>query len=627
MAVTDKAARGLLAVVVVALLAAVWNVRLPQFWGDGATYYTMAWSLAEDLDLRYEARDVFRVRREFPMGPQGIFLKRASGGLAWDPEAGFPWLKRVPEGEPRVYFAKAFLHPLVAAPFVRMLGTRGLLVLNVLAFAVALWVGYAELRRRAAPGPALFATLVLLFGTVAPVYLLWPAPEAFGLGLIAAALGAWRSGRPWLSAVLFGLATYLKPYNLLLALPLGVGALLETERPWGERLRQCVTRGLVLAATAMALFGLNRALTGEINYQGGERKTFYGRFPFESHDVTFGNSGQWMTTDHLGPLVEGQDEEKLSRRTGPLRAPDEVRRSFVCNLGYFWVGRFGGVLGCFFPVLFALAFFLVRGPREAAGWLAVAALAVSYLFYIWMIPDNWYGGGGTVGNRYFLNLLPLAFVFLPRGREWPVATAGLLVSAVFLAPAWRAPLLHALRPGDHAMSPPFRLLPPELTMLNDLSVFTEAWRKKQPYGDTEGDPHKNWPADPKAYYLYFTDQGTYGREAALGRLGFWTRGGAPGEVILRALEPVRQMTAQVTAGPAGDDVTIRVGGREERLSLGPGETRDVRFQPGVGFPYYDTFLHVVRLRSGRAGPEGPPGGRSLGSFVSIALEVDRRPRP
>ena len=47
-------------------------------------------------------------------------------------------------------------------------------------------------------------------------------------------------------------------------------------------------------------------------------------------------------------------------------------------------------------------------------------------------------------------------------------------------------------------------------MLNDLAVFTEAWRKKQPYGDTEGDPRRHWPADPKAYYLYFMDDGTYG---------------------------------------------------------------------------------------------------------------------
>ena len=48
------------------LAVAVWRVRLPQFWGDGATYHAMAWSLAEDGDLRYEARDLLRVRREMP---------------------------------------------------------------------------------------------------------------------------------------------------------------------------------------------------------------------------------------------------------------------------------------------------------------------------------------------------------------------------------------------------------------------------------------------------------------------------------------------------------------------------------------------------------------------------------
>jgi hypothetical protein len=157
-------------------------------------------------------------------------------------------------------------------------------------------------------------------------------------------------------------------------------------------------------------------------------------------------------------------------------------------------------------------------------------------------------------------------------------------------------------------------------------VFTEAWRKKQPYGDTEGDAHKHWPADPKAYYLYFTDAGAYGRETWNGKEGFWTRGGEPGEVVLRALEPVRQMTVLVTGGPAGDDVTVRVAGREERVTVGAGETRELRFQPPPGFPYYDTFLHVIRLRSGRSGAEGPPRSRALGAFVTIALDVDRRPR-
>ena len=105
---TDRAARVLLGVAAALLAVGVCRVRLTEFWGDGATYHAMAWSLAEDGDLRYEAKDVVRVRREFPSGPQGIFLKRASGGLRWDGAGGFPWIRRVEPDEPRIYFAKPF---------------------------------------------------------------------------------------------------------------------------------------------------------------------------------------------------------------------------------------------------------------------------------------------------------------------------------------------------------------------------------------------------------------------------------------------------------------------------------------------------------------------------------------
>ena len=91
MALGDRHARILLALVVLGLAAAVWRVRLPQFWGDGATYHSMAWSLATDGDLRYEAKDLLRVQREMDMGPEGLFLKRTRGGWELDTARGFPW--------------------------------------------------------------------------------------------------------------------------------------------------------------------------------------------------------------------------------------------------------------------------------------------------------------------------------------------------------------------------------------------------------------------------------------------------------------------------------------------------------------------------------------------------------
>jgi hypothetical protein len=627
--VSERVARGVLLAVTLALGALAFTVRIPQFWADGATYHAMVWSVAEDGDLRYEARDIFRVRRELPSGPQGIFLKRASGGLTWDREAGFPWLRRVGEKEPRIYFAKAFLYPVVAAPFVKMFGTRGLILTNALCLALAIVLAYGELRRQASPARALAAALLLFLGTVAPLYLVWPQPELLNLALVTAGLVAWRRDRPLLAAVLIGLVAYSKPYNVLLALPLGVEPLLPGRFPtFAKGLLEAARRAAVVAVTVIALFGLNRAVTGEMNYQGGERKTFYGTFPFETQAVTFGNSGIWATTNELGAAVEEEGTEAAAARpargAAPARASSEMRASYLRNLAYFWVGRYAGVLLYYFPAFVAIVVFLVLGPRPTAGWLALAALVVSYLFYIWAIPDNWYGGGGTVGNRYFLNLLPLAVFWIPRGREWAVAAAG-LACALWLAPVLAAPISHSLRPGDHAMRLPFRLFPAELTMLNDLSVFTDPWRKKRPFGDTEGNPQQKRTADPRAYYLYFPDDGTFGRDERDGVAGFWLRGGARAEVILRAHEPVRQIRVTVTGGPAGDEVQVEAGGRSQTRRVGPGESASAEVPTRAGFQWYDSFLHVLRFRSTRGGAL-TGDDRNVGGFVRIELDVDVRPR-
>ena len=47
--------------------------------------------------------------------------------------------------------------------------------------------------------------------------------------------------------------------------------------------------------------------------------------------------------------------------------------------------------------------------------------------------------------------------------------------------------------------------------------------------------------------------------------------------------------------------------------------------PGAGFPYYDSFLHVVRIRSRTGRTAGGSDPRFLGAFVEIALDAERRP--
>jgi len=55
------------------------------------------------------------------------------------------------------------------------------------------------------------------------------------------------------------------------------------------------------------------------------------------------------------------------------------------------------------------------------------------------------------------------------------------------------------------------------------------------------------------------------------------------------------------------------------LTIPPGETAEASFEPGRGFVYKDSFVHVLRFRS-----TGSMAQRGI--FVSIALDVDPRPR-
>jgi hypothetical protein len=631
--IADREARVVLVLLTTLLVAATLALDLPraaggETWGDGATYHAMAWSLARDGDLRFEERDLARIRLEYPSGPQGVFLKRASGGLTIDTSGGFPWLRRVRPDEGRLYYAKAFAHPLAAAPLVALCGTRGLVLANGLLLSAVLWLSYAILRRRGLTAAgSLAATVGLFLLTIVPLYVVWPTPEIFGLALVAAGLAAWAAGLPLLSALLLGVAGYLKPPNVLMAAPLGLDPLLpRAGEGWlgpglGRRVLETLRRGAVLAVATGSLYALNVAFTGELNYQGGERKTFYGRFPFDASGATFDDAGIWMTTNQVGPLVAGRDDAQVTEASGPTRDPGEIRESLLLNLGYFWIGRFGGVLAYFFPALATLALFLWRGPRDRASWLALLSIVASWLAYIWVIPDNWYGGGGTVGNRYFLALLP-AFLFLvPKPRGVLVGIAAVVAAGVFLAPMLWEPVRHSLRPGIHALRPAFRALPAELTMLNDLSVFTEPWRKKRPFGFT-GDASRH--ADADAYFLYFMDGGTWGREEWGGRPGFWLRGGASTEVVVRAfdLAPVERVVLRIRGGPRGDQVSARRGFDSARVSVGPGEKRELVLEAGRGVRYYDTYLHVLRLSSRRGA--ALPDGRVVGAFVEISLVTGPR---
>ena len=54
---------------------------------------------------------------------------------------------------------------------------------------------------------------------------------------------------------------------------------------------RAVLIGAVFSMVVTTGFAINAAVTGELNYQGGERKIFYESYPFEHPGATFDNRG------------------------------------------------------------------------------------------------------------------------------------------------------------------------------------------------------------------------------------------------------------------------------------------------------------------------------------------------
>ncbi len=243
--------------------------------------------------------------------------------------------------------------------------------------------------------PVYFVSLtpeLLNVSLVLYAFCLWSLKETAAEG---AAGGGWLRGSraDYLAAALLGVATFSKPSHALLLFPLVFVP--GRRREW----RRAAMVAVVFALTAGGLFAGNAAITGELNYQGGYRKSFYSHtgFPFANERERFDNIGIGLATDTV--RVD-------------IIATSHAPRVFLHNLFYFAAGRYSGLLPYFFPGVLSILLFLAR-PRERREWQWVVGAtafgaAAGLLLYM---PYTYSGAGGSIGNRYFMSFYPL-FLFL-----------------------------------------------------------------------------------------------------------------------------------------------------------------------------------------------------------------------
>jgi hypothetical protein len=556
---TGPAVLGLIVLVIAGALALSVDVPRTTYGlkSDEATYIAATLSVAHDGNLSFERRDLERFAGLYHSGPEGIVLKRGKE-LRVRLHAPFPFVHIVKRDDPRadrLFFGKAVAYSIVAAPFVRLFGLNGFLLFQVILLAAAALAAYVFLSAQMAPASAVTLTTAFLGASAVPLYGAFLMPEIFNLTLVTLAYFCWAhkhvAPRSWLAggwtdvvaAVLLGIATYSKPLpSAILVAPIVLLAWMN--RDW--------MRGFALGATAVLvaglLFAFNVAVSGEANYQGGDRKIFYGRFPFDAPDFTWASQPARITTDASTP------REVLTSPELPAR--------FARNVKYFLVGRHFGFVPYFFPGVVAVCWWLASGVRwDRWRQLTFGAAFVAAVVLLLYLPWTWNGGGGSPANRYFLTAYPALLFLMPPGVSVLPGVLAWAGGALFTAKMLTSPFVAAKYPYLLVEKGPARRLPVEMTMANDLPQ-----RIAQPLR-----AHILYRNDP-GVLLYFLDQNAWPPEPThVGPDGspvhsMWASGAGRAEIIVRTPWPIDRIEAEAespihtvfTVALGAEAVTIRI---------------------------------------------------------------------
>jgi hypothetical protein len=483
-------------------------------------------------------------------------------------------------------------------------GTNGFLLFHAVLLAVMTLAAYLFLNARSDPLPSVLIATAFIMASVAPAYFVWITPEVFNLTFVTLAYFCWLykevaprdrvpRGLGWLltptsdlvAIVLLGVVTFSKPSNALMVGPILLWEL--RKREWASVAGNMVVFGLIVTG----LFGMNVAISGDWNFQGGDRRTFYGGYPFQTPSAGFDIGMDRTTNEVMTDVIFGQNFWTL----------------LTHNLWWFVTGRYSGLLPYFFPAVFALVAFALSRRRQTWQYLVLAlAFAEIVLLVVW-IPNNYFGGGGVLGNRYFMNIYGLFLFLLPPINSMAAAVVPWIVGGLFSAKIVLNPFYASFHPAEHAKAGPLRLLPVELSLFNDLPVMTDPRRVRLPFG-----------TQPR-FQVTFLDDNAYIEDNA-----FWVKGDSRAEILVRFQTPARRLVLSLAAGEATSDVTVRRGWTSRSVTVRPGQIRELTIPLDDGFPYQASRIWRVSIESQGGflpmfGRTGSTDNRFLGIRVTPEL--------
>ena len=380
-----------------------YNPTQLYIYGDQANHYIQAQSIAFDRDLLYTRQDYVRFFEDWKRKPLGLFLKYDGTHF---------------------YYAKPFLYSLYLAPFIALAHGKGVVIANTVLAAIIALLVFRHFRKTNSYIESLLFLVPALVFTQIFFYLMVAHPDLFEATLLGIAVTLWlevfrklkapqegnsgtcvyisylRSAALWASLVM-GFSMYSKPPFFTFYIPFLILLFLRNKR-WA----------LFSLLTVLGIFILFTAVhfshDGSLSPYSGNRMRCQSLCPYEnSADET--NLEKIVKVDH--PSIDSLDGKPLTS----IWVRIVILFGYLPrNSMYYFFGRQTGIfiyqVGCVIALILLGVYWRRRQPGQVA---LLAGLIFFILVNFWAMPQNYFGGTTSLGNRYALQILPVFFLLVP----------------------------------------------------------------------------------------------------------------------------------------------------------------------------------------------------------------------